>query len=137
MKNYLSARTRNKSSPRKVSDEEDGVDSNLLELVRLRVAQIHQCPVSIENHMEELRAKGETNNRLDQVATWGTSSLFDENERAALALCEKITVDPASPLLDCLIQEMRHYFTKAQIVSLTLAIIAVNDWNFLEIIAPK
>lgn len=83
-------------------------------------------------HQEELEGKGETKRRLTELETWVTSSLFDESERAALALCEKITVDSAHPIPEHLIQEARHYFTKGAIVSLTLAIIAVNDWNLLS-----
>ncbi len=73
---------------------------------------------------------GETERRLQHLETWGTSELFHVRERAALEYCEKITLNPAQPLLDSLIQKMRQYFTKAALVSLTLAIMAVNDWMY-------
>lgn len=133
MKNRLSDQVRNKSRGQKRPvNGNERLDPHLLDLVRLRVAQIHQCPVSIAMHSEELSAKGETKERLDQLETWGTSSAFDGKERAALALCEKITLDPAPVLPEYLIRETRHYFTKAAIVNLTIAIIAVNDWNLLR-----
>jgi len=109
--------------------DDGGVDSRLLELVRLRVATIHCCAESIAHHAEILHSRGESI-QLDELETWKTSSLFDGPERAALALCEQIALDPAEPLPDFLIQEMRHHFTKEAIVSLTMAIMAANDWNF-------
>ncbi|MDD5261261.1 MAG: carboxymuconolactone decarboxylase family protein [Methylacidiphilales bacterium] len=134
MKNRLSVHRRNESSERKIPQEAEGnVAPKLLELLRLRVAQIRQCPISIITHQEELKARGETNKRLSQLETWATSDLFDSQERAALAFCEKITMDTATPQYEDLIQEMRNYFTKMQVVALTLAIIAVNDLNILEL----
>ena len=132
IKNRLSTRFGRKSRGQNPSGQGDGgADPLLLDLVRLRVAQIHQCPISIALHLEDLQASGESQRRLDHLENWGASPLFDNGERAALALCEKITLDPARPLPDYLIREMRHYFTKEAIVSLTLTIIAVNDWNLL------
>jgi len=128
MKNRLSTTIRNKI-PIKTTE---GIPSKLIELVRLRVAQIHQCPDSIAEHRERLKGFGETEGRLHELETWGPSILFDGQERAALALCETITRNPEQPLPDRLIQEMRRYFTKSAIVSLTLAILAVNDWSFRD-----
>jgi len=107
-------------------------DFKLLELVRLRVAQIHQNPISIQMHLDELRATGETEERLNQLESWITSSLFTENEGAALALCDKISCDSASPLPNVLIREMRQYFTRGAIVKLTLAIINAGDLHRIE-----
>jgi AhpD family alkylhydroperoxidase len=132
MKNHRSVPARNKSlRPSAVSENVGSADPRLLELVRLRVAQIHQSPISIEMHLEGLRVRGETEERLQQLETWATSGLFDGRERAALTLCEKITSDESDSLPDYLIQETRHYFNKGTLIKLTLAIMAVNDWHFL------
>ena len=130
MKNHLLTCVPSESSRSTLCEENGGADPKLLDLVRLRVAQLHQETSSIKEHLADLRDHGETSERLDQLATWGDSTLFDESERAALALCEKLTLDSAGPLNHCLIQEMRHHFTKGAIVSLTVAIVAVNDWNY-------
>jgi AhpD family alkylhydroperoxidase len=125
MNNRLPVETPNPAAP-----SIDGpAEIKLLELVSLRVAQIHHCAESIQYHSRKLKAEGETPTRLAHLGDWEACDLFDRQERAALRLCEKITLDPAQPHPDFLIQEMRHYFTKAEILSLTLAIMAVNDWN--------
>ncbi len=42
-------------------------------------------------HWKDARAGGESEERLRTLAAWRESPLFDERERAALALCEAIT----------------------------------------------
>ena len=101
----------------------------LLELVRLRMAEIHDCPDAMRRHREQLERMGETDERLQHVSIWESSDLFNAQERAALAFCEKITVDPGNPLPQCLVEEMLHHFTKSETVSLTLAILSVNEWH--------
>ena len=104
--------------------------ARLVELIKLRAAQIYGCPISIQSHLGELNAWGEPSERLEQLDSWTTSALYNDRERAALAFCESIAQNPARPLPDYLIKEMRHHFTKAAIVQLTLAIVAVSDWNY-------
>lgn len=132
MKSRQSASVDKDSSDKEVSDDTyESVDPRLLELVRLRVAQMHHSLGPMEIHAEQLKSMGETEDQLEELETWATSSLFSDQDRAALALCEKITLNPAQPLSELVIQEMRHHFTKQAIISLTLTIMAVNDWNNL------
>jgi alkylhydroperoxidase family enzyme len=101
----------------------------VLELVRARVAQIHQCPESLAYHRAMLKARGD-GAQLDELETWKTSTLFTNPERAALALCEHITLDPEESFPESRLQEMRRYFTNEGIISVTMAIMAAVDWNF-------
>jgi alkylhydroperoxidase family enzyme len=101
----------------------------LLELVRARVAQIHQSLESFACHAATLKAQGD-GARLDELETWQTSTLFTDAQRAALALCERITLDPADPFPDSLPQDMHRHFTNDGIISVTVAIVAAVDWNF-------
>ena len=131
MKNHHSLPIHNQVLREGTSPENDGAATpRLLELVSLRVSQIHQCQDSIDMHRELLRSMGETKEQLEELETWETSTLFNGGERAALTLCDKITLNPSEPLTDVLIRRMRNYFTKESIVSLTLTIIAVNDWSY-------
>jgi alkylhydroperoxidase family enzyme len=107
----------------------------VLELARARVAQIHQCPESLAHHTAVLKARGD-GARLDELETWHTSTLFTDAQRAALALCERLTLDPAEPLPDSLLQEMHRYFTNDGIISVTMAIMAAIDWNFFHALYP-
>jgi alkylhydroperoxidase family enzyme len=109
--------------------DENWKASEVLELVRARVAQIHQCTESLACHTTILKARGD-GARLDELETWQTSTLFTDEERAALALCERITLNQAEPLPDSLLEDMHRYFTNNAIVGVTMAIVAAADWNF-------
>jgi len=118
-------------SPEIESSDAMGIPSpELLELLRLRVAQMNHCEAGLYCHTTILRAQGTDETRLEQLETWETSDAFDGQERAAFALCDQMLKKADDPLPGLLIQELRHYFTKEAIISLTLAVMAANDWNF-------
>lgn len=107
------------------------VSSTLLDLIRLRVAQIHQQPLCIKTHADDLRAQNVPEERIDQLSHWQKSPLFTKKERAALALSESISLDAKKPMSASLLMKAKRHFNKKQMIALTLAIMAVNDWNYL------
>ena len=110
--------------------------NGLLDLVRLRVAQIRQCPVGIEKHQLDLKTRGESKNRLDQLTVWRESPFFSNKEKIALTLGETISLAPTKSILKQFIEEARHHFEKEELIALLLAILAVNDWNYLTTHRP-
>lgn len=48
----------------------------------------------------------------------------------ALAICEAITFTPTKALLASLLQKANGYFNREKMISLILAILAVNDWIY-------
>ena len=108
-------------------------DPRLLDLVKVRASQINGCAYCLRLHSKEARAQGETDDRLDMVAVWRESDCFGRAERAALAWCEALTLLPGSGAPDELFEALRHHFTDEQIVALTLAIVAINGWNRLNV----
>ena len=77
--------------------------------------------------------RGETDERLDMVAVWREADCFGRAERAALAWCEALTLLPDSGAPDELFDELSRHFTSQQVVALTLAIVAINGWNRLNV----
>ena len=67
------------------------LDRRVRELVNLRVSQINGCTFCIDVHRKRARGGGESEERLRMLRAWRDSTLFDERERTALALCEAIT----------------------------------------------
>ena len=67
------------------------------------------------------------------VAAWREADCFGRAERAALAWCEALTLLPSSGAPDELFESLRRHFTDEQIVALTLAIVAINGWNRLNV----
>lgn len=63
--------------------------------------------------------------KLAEVASWRTSTLFSESERVALEYAERITFTDQK-VDDAFFAEVRKHFTEAEIVELTAAIALEN-----------
>lgn len=108
-------------------------DPRLLDLVKIRASQINGCAYCVRLHAGEARERGETDERSDMVAVWREADCFGRAERAALAWCEALTLLPDSGAPDELYDELSRHFTSEQVVALTLAIVAINGWNRLNV----
>ena len=108
-------------------------DPRLLNLIKIRASQINGCAYCVGLHAAEAREHGETDERLDMVAVWREAECFGRAERAALAWCEALTRLPDSGAPDELFDELAHRFTSEQVLALTLAIVAINGWNRLNV----
>jgi AhpD family alkylhydroperoxidase len=69
-----------------------GLETSLLELVKLRVSQINGCAYCIGMHSKDARAAGESEQRLYAVVAWRETPFFSERERAALTWTEALTL---------------------------------------------
>ena len=74
-----------------------GLEQALLELVKLRASQINGCAHCIDMHTKELRADGESEQRLYLLNAWEESPFYSERERAALAWSEAVTLHHRRP----------------------------------------
>jgi AhpD family alkylhydroperoxidase len=110
------------------SRREDGVDKPLMELVKIRVSQINQCAYCLDMHTKDARALGETEQRIYALSAWRETPFFTDRERAALAWAEGNTLLPQG-VSQQLFEEVREYFSEAQLANLTLAIATINAWN--------
>ena len=71
---------------------QSGLPSRLVDLVFLRVSQINGCAYCIDLHSRDLLKAGLPIEHLVLVALWpDAGSIFDEQERAALAWAEVVT----------------------------------------------
>jgi AhpD family alkylhydroperoxidase len=68
-----------------------GLERRFMNLLFLRVSQINGCSYCVDEHAHDLRAEGETNERLDGLAGWRESPYFTEAEKAALEWAEALT----------------------------------------------
>lgn len=105
----------------------------LLELVRLRASYLNGCAFCIDMHTKDARAAGETEQRLYAVPVWREGPFFTPRERAALAWTEAVTQLGREGVPDDVYQEARGQFSEAELVQLTLAVVAINGWNRLAI----
>jgi AhpD family alkylhydroperoxidase len=110
-----------------------GLEESLLNLVRLRASQINGCAFCIDMHWKDLRASGESEQRLYGLDAWRESPYYSERERAALAWTEAVTLVASTRVPDSVYEEVHPYFNFKELSDLTLAIAAINAWNRLNI----
>ncbi|MGE5344697.1 MAG: carboxymuconolactone decarboxylase family protein [Acidithiobacillales bacterium] len=110
-----------------------GLEPALRDLVSLRASQMNGCAYCIDMHWKDLRAEGETEQRLYGLDAWADSSYYTERERAALTWTEAVTRVTEGHVPDAVFEEARRSFTEKELVDLTLCIVAINGWNRLNI----
>ena len=110
-----------------------GLSPQLLHLLDMRVSQINQCAYCIDMHSKDARAAGETEQRLYALSAWRDTPFFSERERAALAFAESVTELGRDPVPDAVFAEAQAHFTQREIVELTMATVAINAWNRLNV----
>jgi AhpD family alkylhydroperoxidase len=110
-----------------------GLEKQLLELLDFRVSQINGCAYCLDMHSKDLRAGGETEQRLYMLDAWRESPFYTERERAALAWAEAVTLVREGHVPEEVYEQARAQFGEDELVSLTLAVVAINGWNRFNI----
>ncbi|MBE7460653.1 MAG: carboxymuconolactone decarboxylase family protein [Rhodocyclaceae bacterium] len=111
-----------------------GLEASLLELVKTRASQINGCAWCLDMHTKDARAQGETEQRLYLLTAWREAPCYSARERAALAWTEAVTrIAETHDVPDAAYEEARRHFDEKALVDLTLAIIAINGWNRLNV----
>ena len=111
------------------------VDQKLLHLVRLRASQVNGCAYCIDMHWKDLKALGDTDQRLYGLDAWRESPYYSDKERAALAWTESVTFIAEGQAPDTVFEGLKSQFNEREIGDLTLAIATINAWNRLSIAA--
>src|SRR5690242_6086616 len=110
-----------------------GLEESLQNLIKLRVSQLNGCAYCIDMHWKDLRASGESEQRLYGLDAWRESPYYSEPERAALAWAEAVTHVADTHVPDEVFQEVRKHFREKDVADLTLVIANINSWNRLNI----
>lgn len=108
------------------------IDEHLGNLVALRVSQINGCAFCLDMHSKDLRAKGDTEQRLYGLNAWREAPYYTERERAALAWAEAVTtLEKHVP--DEVYDSAREQFSETELIDLTMAVIGTNLWNRINV----
>ena len=109
------------------------VDPVVLELCRLRVAQLLGCASEMDVRYGQATAGGLTETMVDALAQWPTSECFDDAQRAALAFAEQFVIDPQGirgPVRD----ELRRHFEVPEVVALTEALALFDGFTRFRLV---
>lgn len=110
--------------------EKTGLPQQLINLIDYRVSQINGCAFCLDMHSKDLRALGETEQRIYMVSAWRDApNLYNSRERAALAWAEAVTELKDREVPDEIYESACKEFSETELAQLTLAIVAINGWN--------
>src|SRR5258707_11405412 len=96
------------------------IERHLLELISYRVSQINGCAYCLDMHSKDLRAEGESEQRLYVLDAWREAPFYSERERAALAWAEAVTLVAEGHVPDEVYEEARKQFNEEELTNLTL-----------------
>jgi AhpD family alkylhydroperoxidase len=108
------------------------LEEHLHHLLSLRASQINGCAFCIDMHWKDARAAGETEERLYALDAWRESPLYDARERAALELCEAMTLISEGHVSDE-VWEPASDVLGDEVAQVVFAVAAINTWNRLMI----
>jgi len=109
------------------------IESPLLNLIYFRVSQINGCAFCLDMHAKDMRAEGESEQRLYLLNAWHEAPFYSDRERAALAWAEAVTRIAGGDVPDEVYQQVRAQFSEEEIVDLTLAVTTINSYNRFNI----
>ena len=115
--------------------QQSGLEESLQNLIKLRVSQVNGCAYCIDMHWKDLRAAGESEQRLYGLDAWEESPYYTDRERAALAWAESVTNIQEGHVPDAVFERVKEVFNEKELADLTLAVTAINSWNRLSIAA--
>jgi AhpD family alkylhydroperoxidase len=110
-----------------------GLEPALLELVKVRAAQLNGCAYCVDMHTKDARVGGETEQRLYALSVWRETPFYTERERAALEFTEAVTLIAVGHVPNEDYQVARKQFSEEELVNLVMNIITINAWNRLAI----
>src|SRR5262245_25491838 len=113
---------------------QSGLPAQLINLACLRVSQINGCAYCIDMHSRDLLKSELSVEHLVLVAAWREAgSMFDEQEKAALAWAEAVTRLGDRGVSDEAFEAAAAVFNEKQLADLTIAIGLMNAYNRLSI----
>src|SRR6266704_706405 len=107
---------------------QSAIEEPLRNLVYLRASQVNGCAYCIDMHWKDLRASGESEQRLYGLDAWRESPYYSDRERAALSWTEAVTLVATTHVPGSVYDEVRPHFNERELSDLTLAVAAINAW---------
>nr|WP_269330202.1 carboxymuconolactone decarboxylase family protein [Kineosporia babensis] len=111
-----------------------GVPEQTLELVHLRASQINGCTACIHTGVQNAAKVGLSTERMLALPGWAESPLFDDAERAALALAEAMTrlADNPGSVSEEIWDAVADHFDEKQLAAIILHVATANFFNRLN-----
>jgi uncharacterized peroxidase-related enzyme len=99
----------------------------LRSLIIVRVSQLNACSFCIDLNTSILMERGVSMAKVEELANWRQSSLFNEQEKIILDYTEAVTL-PEQRVRDDLFKSLKQHFRDDEIIEIT-AIIAYQNMS--------
>ncbi|WNG87317.1 carboxymuconolactone decarboxylase family protein [Mycobacterium sp. ITM-2016-00317] len=110
------------------------VDPALGELIKIRASQLNRCAFCLDMHTRDARKHGVSEQKVDVLAAWAEAGeLFDERERAALALTEAVTELGGHGVPDAVYDEAARVFSERELGQVIAMAVTINAWNRINV----
>ena len=106
---------------------------SLKELIKLRASMLNGCAYCIEMHSDVAMKHGESAQRLLALAAWRESPLFDERERAVLALTDEVTLIGERGLTEETYQQALALLGETLLAQCLMQVVTINAWNRIAV----
>jgi AhpD family alkylhydroperoxidase len=117
------------------ASRETGLEHALIELIKIRSSQLNGCAYCLDMHSKDALAAGERVDRLMLLDAWDETppEFFNARERAALQWTEAVTLIADGHVPDAAYEAALTAFSEDELVELTVAVMAINGWNRLQV----
>ncbi|MBP5992524.1 MAG: carboxymuconolactone decarboxylase family protein [Acinetobacter sp.] len=112
---------------------QSGIAEGFSHLLKLRASQINQCAFCIRMHTQDTLKAGEGIDRITLLNAWRETEYFEDDERAALALIEELTLISNQQIPDEVYAEAQKYYSEEQLSAIEWLGIVINTWNRIAI----
>jgi uncharacterized peroxidase-related enzyme len=103
------------------------LDGKLRELAYIKTSVVNDCPYCAEGHKNVARKVGVTEEQLEAINSYESSTFFTAVEKLVLRYAEELTKTAKSS--NDLIQELKKHLTEEQLIELNLTVGTANLTN--------
>ena len=115
--------------------EDAGLSRALVELLNIRVSQLNGCAYCLDLHTGYAVEAGVSAQKLAVLPAWRETELFDDLERAALAIGESVALLPDEETRLAELAVARAELTDEQYSALQWTAVAINAFNRVSVLS--
>jgi len=115
------------------STASSGLPAGYKHLIKIRASQLNSCAFCLNMHTQEALKSGETQQRIFLLSAWRETDLFDEIEKALLALTEEITLIHQHGVSDETYSQAERFFSPEAIAEIIMSVVTINAWNRIAV----
>lgn len=112
-----------------------GLSEQEAELIKVRASQLNGCAFCLDLHARGARKAGVTQQKLDLMPAWRETGVFDERERAVLAVAEAATSFPLTEESEADLCGARTVLGEDAFVAAEWVAVTINAFNRISVLS--